>query len=125
LPVSDQISLGVGCIREKAAADRQPVLIGTGRLLVDPGPVDALSSDETYRGLDLRAGAVTEAPEHAGSDFQSLLWIHVSHRWSPLGTDRDSLAALIRDGANGGGHERRAGNHQAEREHSGANPDGT
>ena len=124
LPVRDEISLGVRCIREKATADRQPVLVGPGRLLVDPGPVDSFSGDETYRGLDLRAGAVTEAPEHAGSDFQSLLWVHISHRCSPVGTNRESLAALIRHHANGGWHQGSAGDHQAERGHPGRDPDG-
>src|SRR6185437_9075370 len=80
LPVGDEIPLGVRRVGEEPAGDRQLTAIGARRLLGDPGAVDAPLSNHTYRGLDLRAGAITEPLEHAGTDLEPLLWIDLAHR---------------------------------------------
>ena len=54
--------------------------IGTGRLLGNPGAIDPPLSNQTNRGLDLRAGAITEPLEHATTDLERLLWVDLAHR---------------------------------------------
>src|SRR5947207_5864455 len=80
LPVSDEVPLCIGRISEEAAGYRQLAPIGSCRLLGDPGAVDPPLSNQTYRGLDLRAGAITEPLEHAATDLERLLWVDLAHR---------------------------------------------
>src|SRR5438270_2837970 len=80
LPVGDEIPLGVRRVGEEAAGDRQLAPIGSRRLLGDPGAVDPPLSNQTYRGLDLRASAITEPLEHAATNLERLLWIDLAHR---------------------------------------------
>src|SRR5947209_5548437 len=79
LPVGDEIPLGVGRVGKEAAGDPQLAPIGSCRLLGDPRAVDPPLSNQTYRGLDLRAGAITEPLELAATDFKRFLWIDLAH----------------------------------------------
>jgi hypothetical protein len=49
--------------------------IASRRLLGNPGAVDPPMSNQTCRGLDLRAGAATEPLEHPATDLERLLWL--------------------------------------------------
>src|SRR5436305_15279457 len=79
LPVGDEIPLGLGRVREEAAADRQLAPIGSCRLLGNPRAVDPFLGNQSYSRLDLRAGAITQSLEHAATDLELLLWIDLAH----------------------------------------------
>jgi hypothetical protein len=80
LPVRDEIPLCIGRIGEETAGYRQLAPIGSCRLLGNPSAVDPLLGNQTNRGLDLRARAITEPLEHAGTDLERLLWVDLAHR---------------------------------------------
>src|SRR5947208_5205894 len=97
LPVSDEIPLGVRRVGEEAAGDRQLAPIGSRCLLRDPPAVDPPLSNQTYRGLDLRASAITEPLEHAAINLERLLWIDLAHRHMILShSDRFGETAACR-----------------------------
>ena len=70
LPIRDEISLGIRRVREEAAGYRQLTAIGSFGLFGDPGAIDPPLGNQTYRELDLRAGAIPESLEHAPPDLK-------------------------------------------------------
>ena len=53
-------------------------MIRSRRLLIDPGSIDPLLRNETYRGFDLRASAITKTLERVGTDLKLFVRVHIN-----------------------------------------------